>query len=384
MKIGILTFHNADNYGAVLQCYALQEYLKKQFPGDEVCAVDHKNPLIEQTYKAFPFVWKKKRGFFANVLRFGYWCFLFPERKRGKKAFNDFRKNMLVLENGNLNDYDAIFYGSDQIWNRTIVGNDDVFFGANFEGRKFAYAASDGGELLLDESTLENLKSFKLISCREDSLSKRLLAGGLAAQNVCDPVLLLSKDEWNHFAKNPEEKGYLLAYQMSFRPDFNDKALRLGKKLEKKVIQIYYVRSLRQFFVGGQKAISAITPQQFVGYFSNADFVFTTSFHGTAFSILFEKPFYVLSFEKRSERITDLLKTVGLENRFIESLPEEKTVEIYTEIIKEKIALYRKKSEDFMTLCAKNIGGGYKCIVILAFPSSSLSCCSSSSWRCAA
>ena len=169
MKIGILTFHNADNYGAVLQCYALQEHLKKLFPSEEVCVIDHKNPLIEKSYRVFPFSWNGKRSVLGNILRFGYWCVMVPERMKAKSGFVSFRKNALCVGSDLLSDYDIIFYGSDQIWNKTIVGDDEAFFGKHYDGKKIAYAASDGGELILDDCTVEALKSFKIgrASCRE-------------------------------------------------------------------------------------------------------------------------------------------------------------------------------------------------------------------------
>ena len=301
MKIGILTFHNADNYGAVLQCYALQEHLKKIYPNDEVCVIDYRNPLIERSYRILGF----RRKILFNLTQFLY----LPQVLKKRNSFRKFRKEFINVGSPDLSQYDAIYYGSDQIWNPNLTNNDMTYFGADFSGRKIAYAASDGGELVVTENIKVLLNGFESISCREKSLSEKLQKENVSVpiEVAKDPVFLLSKDEWLNIAQKPRERGYVLAYKITENPSFDKEAEYLGKKLGKPVIQIVYTKSARRFFYKKQKFVSGISPEQFVGYIANADFVLTTSFHGTAFSIIFDKPFYVLSFEKRSERITDLL-----------------------------------------------------------------------------
>ena len=298
MKIGILTFHNADNYGAVLQCYALQEHLKKQYPNDEVYVIDYKNALIEHSYRVLGL----RRSLFGNFTQFFY----LPIALKKRKHFKDFKNKYLNLGTSDLSAYDVIYYGSDQIWNTSLTNVDLTFFGKGFNGKKIAYGASDGGEMEFSDEIKDLLNSFESISVHVSAVS--------------DPVFFLSKEDWLKIAVLPKERNYVLAYKISDRPDFDEQAEKLGKQLGKKVIQIVYVKSLRKLFYRKQHFAEAISPEQFVGYFANADYVITTSFHGTAFSILFEKPFYVLSFEKRSERIMELLKLYHFENRHVDSL----------------------------------------------------------------
>lgn len=314
MKIGILTFHNADNYGAVLQCYALQEHLKKQYPNDEVFVIDYRNPDIEYTYKSI----RKRKSLKENFLQFIY----LPAVIKKQKKFETFRKKYLNLGVADFSIYSIIYYGSDQIWNTILTGNDLVYFGKGFNGKKIAYAASDGGEIKFTDEIKELLNGFETISCRESSLAERLKFEGVSVpvSTVSDPIFLLSSKEWLKVAILPNVSNYILAYKISPRLDFDIQAEKLGSKLGKKVIQIVYTKSLRQLVYKNQQIIQSISPEQFIGYLLKSDCVLTTSFHGTAFSILFEKLFYVLSFEKRTERIIELLKKSKMESQFVKEI----------------------------------------------------------------
>ena len=316
MKIGILTFHNADNYGAVLQCYALQEHLKMQYPDCEVNVIDYRNNLIEYSYKII----RRRNSLYYNITQY----INFPRILKKRIQFKNFRNKYLNIGTSELSSYDVIYYGSDQIWNTTLTGNDLIYFGKNFEGKKIAYGASDGGEMEFSDEIKKLLNSFSEITCRESTLSERIKNNNITVpvKEVCDPVFLLSNEQWKHISVAPKYKGYILAYKIADRPDFDNEVEELGKKLNKPVIQIVYLKSLKKMIYKKQHFIEGISPEQFVGYFANADFVITTSFHGTAFSIIFGKPLFVLSFGKRSERITELLVNYKLENRYISSVSE--------------------------------------------------------------
>lgn len=315
MKIGILTFHNADNYGAVLQCYALQEKLKTLHTKDEVYIVDYKCPKIVNAY--IPKINLKKP-----------WSILgYIKTKKKCKQFHQFREKYFNLGTDNLSFYDVIYYGSDQIWSPSLTGYDFTYFGKGFSGKKIAYAASDGGNMILTDEIKNELNSFAAISCREASLTNKLSPNNLSTptSTICDPVFLLSKDEWLKMAKLPQEKNYVLTYKIRENLNFDSEAEKIGRLLGKKVIQIVYVKQLRKLFYHGQHFVEGISPEQFVGYFAKADFVLTTSFHGTAFSIIFNKPFYVLKIDNASERITDLLTALNIEDRYGEEYQDSKT-----------------------------------------------------------
>lgn len=351
-KIGILTFHNAENYGAVLQAYALKTYLQRNFTDYQVDIIDYKSPLIELSYKYI-----KPLSFFKNkrlrkLLSFLLQFFYFPKKVRVKKVFTQFSKDWLKVVNNNFDDYSCIIYGSDQIWNPILTDNDLVYFGKNYNGKKISYAASDGGELDFTEDVINNLQQFYKISCREKSLADKLLKQLNNVSTVCDPVFLLSKDDWiNKFSTKPSINNYVLIYKIAENLDLDNEAIKFAKKYNKKVVQIVYSKSIKKLFCFNQNFVSAITPNEFVGYFAYADFIFTTSFHGTAFSIILEKDFYTLTFNKRSERITDLLKEVGLENRFIDTTPEYNKIENYKIDyleVSDRKEQYVNKSKEFL------------------------------------
>jgi len=316
MKIGILTFHNADNYGAVLQCYALQEFLRNINPNDEVSVIDYKNKVVEKSYRPIQI----RRSILANFTQF----INLPRVLKKHKNFSRFREKYLNILKSPFSDYDIIYYGSDQIWNTSLTDNDMVYFGKGYFGKKIAYAVSDGGELLLTDEVKKNLQSFELISCRERNLMDKISKLNLKVplKTISDPVFLLKKDDWSSIAEKPKEIGYILAYKVANRPDFDYQVELLGKKLGKQVIQIVYSKSTKKLFYKKQKIVEGISPNLFIGYIANADFVITTSFHCVAFSILFGKEFCVLQFDKRNERIIELLNNNVLSDRYIKDVSD--------------------------------------------------------------
>lgn len=352
-RIGILTFHNAENYGAMLQAYALKQHLEKENPSAAVGILDYRNPHIELSYKYFkPWSFFKHKGA-AKILAVLLQLYYLPGKMKVKKCFRAFTEEYLKPAGGDFDSYDWMVYGSDQIWNPTLTGGDGTYMGKGFSGRKISYGASDGGELQVNPEIVKLLEDFDSISCRETSLTRRLgqCISHKPLATVCDPVFLLSKEAWLAFAKSPKETDYVLIYKVAENPVLDKEAERFARHHKKKVIQIVYVRSVRKFFCRAQKFVQAITPNEFVGYFAHADLVFTTSFHGTAFSILLERDFYTLQFGHRAERVTDLLDELGLSARFVRTVPGAEAREghgIHYKSVAPKLAAYRDKSIEFL------------------------------------
>lgn len=392
LKIGILTFHYAHNYGAVLQCYALQQTLMKFCPGADISVVNYKNQKIKDGYKLFPLNTKNPYRFLHSV--FGAVVYFYDRVKRTLSFYN-FVKEKLNIGSSCLNGYDVIFYGSDQIWNPLISTDvkksssekykamshtelldsasvfiknsclDKTYLGQGFNGTKIAYGASDGNKLELTEDVKKMLDSFSSVSVREKTLAKKLALLNKGVSVVCDPVFLLSKEEWLKISVVPKEKNYIFAYKVADNPDFDKEVEFLGRRLNKKVIQAVYVKPLKKIFCKKQNFVVAVNPLEFTGYIANADFVVTTSFHGTAFSCLFEKKFCALKIKDGSERITDLLDILGLQNRYVEKISDitDFEEEIHNDTVKNKMEDYRNNSKQWISGCMqKNYGGGYKCI----------------------
>lgn len=360
MKIGILTFHCAHNYGAVLQCYALQEILKRL--GHDVKVVDYRPSYLVKPYKTLRFfksirIDRMLKNLIVQILKF-------PRETRRHKAFEKFIEGKLDLsrrcdEKTIVSDMDAYVFGSDQIWNPVITGGgDDVYWGGvPFEkGDKIfiTYAASLGKESLTEEEQnkiVKKLKNFDAISVRESSL-KSILAPltGKKLEQVLDPTLLAPRTVWDKLEDNVEERGYVLVYQVRQNPNTIEFAKHIAQQLNAKVITIeaYLNYKIKR------GVISCASPEDFVSYIKHASCVVTTSFHGTVFSVIFNKPFYCLKLGDGADgRSKSLLHSLHLEYRMVDKLDRPVYSDVdYSEANEILIGL-RKSSERFLTQSLK-------------------------------
>lgn len=332
MRIGIITFHAAHNYGAVLQCYALQEFLRTE--SHEVEVIDYRLPAIVDGYHWFksyrfisknPFKLIKKT---ANELRF------IKNRKERYKAFELFIKERLNLapqENIFNNPYDVIIIGSDQVWNYHLTDGFDSYYWGDFphppQTRIISYAASmhDNWPQSYNNTIIEKLNNFKYISVRETALAEKLasLLPNKEIHSVIDPTLLITKEQWNKLAKRPPiNYPYLFLYQV----ERSSKAEHIAQQIAKeKNLKIVYLSALVDNI--NTKEIIASSPEEFIGLFKYADFIVCSSFHGTIFSLQFGKPFYSIKMGLgKDNRVGNLLKSLNKENLFIEIYISEKNV----------------------------------------------------------
>lgn len=292
--IGILTFHCTDNYGAVLQAYALKEVLSNQFPNYEAAVVDYKcKETITET---------KLRSMIRNKgLRHTLLHYL--SIKLTNIKFERFRKNNLNLTNEyyssdelqvDADKFEFFISGSDQVWNLVWSGNDEIYFQTFNQNRdkRISYAASFGFERLNDDLAdfyRNSLAQFKGISVREES-AKQIVEQqlGLVAERHIDPTLLLDRKQWATIGVKPKTDKYILVYMVPKQDSVIDFAIDLGKKTGLQVILLS--QSLTPF---GVCHIRSASPEEFVGWIANAQYVVTNSFHGTAFSIIFHKKFFL-------------------------------------------------------------------------------------------
>lgn len=356
MKIGILTFHCANNYGAVLQAYGLQVYLKSL--GHEVFVIDYRPKYLIAPYKVFgngiPSV-----NFFLKILYFCRKLMLAPKRLKRCWAFNTFRKEYLNICRLNWdsvdNDFDAFFLGSDQIWNPALThGLDKVYLG-NFKAAKnkklIAYSASVGSIHNINSSDAEymisQLGNFSAIGVREKSLCDLLSAFKLDVCTTIDPVLLAGRDIFDRIAADRiPQKNYLLLFQLDFDYKVESIAISIAKLKHLTVVKINSSsESIKNF-----KIKSSVSPALFLSYIKNAAYVVTSSFHGTVLSVLFEKDFTSVCLNKRNgERITNLLQQLGLTERIVMSenqMPFTETIDYKT--IKKLQNILRNNSVEFV------------------------------------
>lgn len=364
MKIGILTFHFVDNYGAVLQAYALKSYLISI--GHDVDILNYSNPFLRSlTRSKFN---KLKSKVWAVVKR------MIAGTKK-HKSFELFRKQRLEINNRPIhskelfemfivnNSYDVIIVGSDQVWNPSITGSDETYLlSINSEKIvKISYAASFG-KSLIDNTWLDKLcyqiNSYKAVSVREKT-AKSFLCKKNVTKNVsvvADPVFLLERAVWEKLAtKRLVKEDYILCYVMPGDSIIEKRIEKAALKIsEEKSLKIIYIgrKEYKRFLFDGKDMIDA-SPEDFLSLFQYATIVLTNSFHGTAFSIIFNKDFYSfvnneLSAEMQlGSRIIDLLYTCNLEDRTITANTFELLNNNHSFMVK-KVTDYIQSSKQFL------------------------------------
>ena len=350
MKIGILTFHRAHNYGAVLQAYALQEILYSK--GQEVEFIDYSNPVLMRIYKWFNirrYIRRDLNALFHELI-------IAYARKKRYDHFESFIKKYINVSpiKYNLSSYDLVIIGSDQVWNTKLTcGYDKMYWGdfPHSDSLKIAsYAASMEKDIKNDEETNISrlLKNFNYISVREKSLANNL--SKLTDKTifvVSDPTLLLKKERWEDLTKRNYQYGkYVLLYQVR-----NDsKAELIAQKVAEHLgLNLIYL-SARIDLKNSREAVSS-GPIEFLSLFKNASFVVCTSFHGTVFSTIFNIPFYsVLLNDGKDTRVKDLLASLNLNGRGISSVKDMHFEAIDWNNVNKRLEGLRKKSIDYIDL----------------------------------
>lgn len=322
-KIAISTFHSAHNYGAVLQTYALYKTLENM--GCEVYLLDYSPQKIIKSYTLLP-----RACDYGDIISYSKsWVSLlldFKRRYNRYKRFNLFLKKHFTSFPDNETEIDFIVVGSDQIWNPEITdGLDENYFGIhkNIKAIKvFSYAASMG-ILSLDQKDekkfISLLSNISNIGVREEALALyiKALTGKDAIINV-DPTLLLNRNEWQMGMKNKivERKKYLLIYEVKEHLQTSKIAKEIANELDLDIITL----TAKTSYKIGSDCLTDSSPEDFLSLFEGADFIITTSFHGTVFSIINQKNFFTLAFGNDIDlRAKNLLSQVGLTERLIKN-----------------------------------------------------------------
>ena len=366
MKIGILTFHNALNYGAVLQCYALQHYL--QGKGHDVEVIDYRAPFIEEQKKFLSKTELRRRGFVALLKYFIIRLLVWPAWRKTIRVFHRFMVSQLHLSprvgmagRGNVlprtAGYDCIFFGSDQIWSPKLCQGFNPAFWGQFEkhGARFvSYAASMGETSELDQSgwqqVEQRIKAFDAVSVREKSLSMALQEHCGVSATVClDPTLLVDAAAFDKIAVCPEEQDYVFLFNVIDDPAASRFARCLATRLGSAVVirgqAKPQLKSRRDKLVTLKEAMS---PEEFLGYIKYARCIVANSFHAIALSIVFQKDCYALK-SRRSGRVEGLLGSLGLADRIVSATePVETDSSIDYKAVNERLAFMRQGSTQFI------------------------------------
>ncbi|WP_300703380.1 polysaccharide pyruvyl transferase family protein [Bacteroides sp.] len=359
MKIGILTFHCAHNYGAVLQAYALQECLKEL--NHEVAIIDYRPNYLIKPYQSFYIRRYIRRNIIKGICSLILEPFLYSKRKIKFHNFDNFiKKKLLLSEYSGLEhtDYDMIVLGSDQIWNPNLTGGtfDSVYFGGNFKGRIVSYAASMGiGEIpeKSKERVKKMLQRIYMIGVREISMIRPLqqLCLNSEISLTLDPTLLAGKAVFDRIKVTPLIKNpYVLVYQVVVIPE----TYRIANEIARQIgAEVFYCGASLKINVK-DNCDQTTSPEEFVGYFANASCVVSTSFHGTAFSVIYNRPFYTIKLGSETDlRSISFLKNISLSHRMIdkESSPIFSEID-YTDANKHLHDM-RMKSLDFLISATK-------------------------------
>lgn len=361
MRIGIITFHNAINYGAVIQCYALMRFFEQR--GHCVDIIDYRNSEIEGYRKSFSLKGiVENRGIIRKTKYILAYIFLNKRKKKVIKAFDDFLASKIKLSKRyylghNLPvDYDYVIFGSDQIWNLKLTkGFDPVLWGQIEKGKAvFATYAASMGELsfLKDDEwriAMDYFYSFDYISVRERSLKDYLCTKISKTIDYCiDPTLLVDGAILDSIAIQPQDNNYIYMYNITKDKYAESFACSMAHKLGCKLIITYPKPNAFIKKNDDCDIREALSPEEFLGYIKNARLVLGNSFHVIALSLVFRKDFYSLD-SYRSDRIKNILKNIGLISRHVYST--EKNVDVatidYSEV-EVKLSQMRKDSMSYI------------------------------------
>jgi len=361
MKIALVTIHKANNYGALLQAYALQEALST-FGDTEL--VDYDNEYLSMTLEPIRVSFS-----FHGILGMGKdLCRLLPRYRLIKKFKKFMAKRFVMTQSYSQNEllknklpgYDYYVVGSDQVWNSTCVSrtsdHDPVYFleFAPEGAKKVSYASSVGGYVFTEEESKQIPKyidSFEAVSVREKNTQKYLNSlTGKNIEHVLDPTLLLSKNQWEELVGQTEytdNRPYILLYTVPKVALVRKAVAHFSDKLGVRVIAIDQGLSAGACV---DKHIRDAGPEDLLSLFSGADFVVTDSFHGVCFSINLERPFVALSPGKHANRVESLLSIVGLNEQYVSNELDFDGVSLKIDFSEPRLRLEKARKESYQFL----------------------------------
>lgn len=319
MKIGILTFHLAHNYGAVLQCYALQETLCSM--GYDAQVIDYQQPFLVEHFR--PKRYWGVRSFVEALVHGNMQEYIYNARIPYIKSrnFRQFRELYLRLTApcyglDDIPPMDFYIIGSDQPWNPDLTaGADPVYYGQfkrPASSKLITYAMS-GSEKAIGKVGWETVRqccdNFSSLSFREESLSKRISGlTGRRCETVLDPTLIADAELWQPLVNTKwQSRKYVLLYHVGGPKEIIDTMTCKAKQLAAEQ-GIEFIDLSRYLY----------SPSDFVSLIRYARYVITASFHAMVFSIIFKRPFYVVRTGQASDiRFQNLLPQLGLEKQLV-------------------------------------------------------------------
>lgn len=371
-KAYLLTIHYINNYGSVLQTFASQKYFDLHGYNCSVINYTRENATREGVYKEFFQIYRNCK----DVRAFKPLAFLLAKRAEIRfvnksRLFDNFRSEYINLTK-RVNkeqlysdfDEDALFIvGSDQTWNYEYNGGllPEYYLSFVKKGEKISFASSIGKEYF-ECSEVEDVKqllsSFRFITVRENSAVEALKEIGIDNSiHILDPTLLLTKKDWIENLKLKEtESDYILLYQLNHNNALVEFARQLSVLTGLRIIRIHTFD-----FKDRINDLRNVSPESFCQLFLCARYIITDSFHGTAFSINFNKDFFAFQPPKYSTRIKSILELCKLEDRLVTKpglVSSYFDMKINYEEVKKILQKERQKVQDLMDSLAGEENNG--------------------------
>lgn len=391
IKVGIITYHFPYNCGAALQCLALQTKLEEL--GYEACVINyrpwyHQNrytPLKNPIYYAGKRFRDPAKGFFDRMKHAidGFLRTVHSWRTYRKVSVKDKKFRTFLRENiketkvyrslqklqKDPPDCDIYISGSDQLWNCGLTGGtfDSAYFlnfGGDHVGRMtYSVGANFNGLENPEEVLKELVRSLDVISLRETKwlpAVESATEGKIPIHVDVDPTLLLTAQRYEPFMTPvpTEKEPYILTYTMTgeAQKQVYNGAKMLSEKLGMKVMDVCGDPNPWNKKVADNRLCG---PGEFLSYIKNAEYVVTNSFHGTVFSILFQKKFITIPHAQTGNRVTELLDKLGISQRY-QTVAAEAVAEITNEIdyqeVMRKLDALRTASGEFLKESVEKYG----------------------------
>lgn len=372
--VGIITYHGAYNYGSFLQAYALQQTILERYALD--CRVINYRKQQQKEFYAI----KKKNNSIKNILKnivsYPYWKKLEKRNYLFELMINN--ELRITKEYGNkeeleddLSKYTCIISGSDQIWNTGILDFDDIYLlNLNDSFIKVAYAASMGSFPKLNKNRMDLfrkcLKTYRKVSVREQTAQELLSPLCERKIEICaDPTLLINcsiydlliKTEYLNERLPKENTDYLFFYSICYNQEMIDRVIAFSRKIDLPVYMVF--TGSIQILKAKSKGVNVImdaSVSDFLYLIKHAKYVCSSSFHGTVFSLIYKKQFFVINEYKDGHYLVDarmkqLLEEVSLEKQMINDSFLSAIDKIDYKKVQLSIDKYIKKSFEFLDEC---------------------------------
>lgn len=394
MNIGIVTWITYKNYGSFLQAFALQEFLKtNQLPNIILSDAQILFPKmsqkaqkqnVRQDDQAVPMICHISPVYLLKAFRRKYrnWKHrkLVQPYALSQKEYDRFRReNLSIFENvtydtlRSLNEiFDCFLCGSDQIWN-VFDQNFNGYYYLDFVSRpKIAYAPSVGTTQISAEkaATIRAwLTDYSALSVREQETALQLQKlTGRSVEWVVDPCLLHDREWWAGFANGADlsdKRPYVLCYFLENKDWYHAYARALAGS---RALRLVLIPSRIEFTKRRECYRGAVGPREFVALISRAAYVITDSYHGSIFSILFEKQFiYLKRFQDNDPicqniRVNSLFSCLGLMNRILEEKEFDDSDDPLIEFgrVKRLLQQQRDRSQEYLLNAIKDVYEDHK------------------------